>query len=212
MATTDCVPPRGGWYATLGPLRQRSVTPILVRHLKAATMYKTAIVLLLLCTAPLISQSQEKQYKENSEAWPLTSSWIKEIPADQQIIAAAITLGALNRKTTSLLESRQDREQVVWVAKITACGYSMLSSVVTKNPSFQSYLVRHSELYARLIRGEVNSVEFSRTDEFLNTEGQKVLSNAFDPKALNATTTQYKDRITATERSLVVYSMLCAKQ
>jgi hypothetical protein len=174
-------------------------------------MHKTAIAFSLLLLVSFSASSQEKRYKENSEAWPVTSSWIKEIPADQQVIAAARALGALNQKTASLLEHKQDQEQVAWVAKITACGYSMLSKVLTKNPDFQSYLVRHSELYVRFIRGEVKGNEFSNADEALFAEGKAVLSKSFNSEALKATTTQYKDRIAATERSLVVYSMLCAK-
>lgn len=196
----------------------RRVPPFMVKRwasLGLLAMHRfsrnTFLALLLFLSFLTSALSEEKSYKENSEAWPVTSSWIKEIPPDQQVIAAAKALGALNRKTASLLEHRQDSEQVMWVAKITACGYSMLSKVLTKSPSFQAYLMRHSDLYVRFIRGEVRAAEFSKADEALIAEGQDVLSKAFDDEALKATTTQYKERIVATERSLVVYSMLCAK-
>ena len=86
----------------------------------------------------------------------------------------------------------------------------MLSKVVTKNPPFQSYLARHSDLYVRFIRGEIKPSDFSKAEAVLLAEAENVLSKGFDAEVFKATTAQYRDRIAATDRSLVVYSMLCA--
>lgn len=148
--------------------------------------------------------------KENAEAWPVTSAWVKEIPANQQAIVLTLGLVALNQKTSSLLEHKRDREQAVWVAKISACGYAMLSKVATKNPQFAAYLTRHSSAYAQLLRGELKSSQFQERDLALRSEGD-VLMRALDNDAYRVVKAQYKDRVEATEMSLVVYAMFCAQ-
>ena len=163
-----------------------------------------------LATVLMSSHSADRPSGENSEAWPVTSAWVKELPANQQAIAITLALAALNRKFTSLIELRQDREQVGWVAKMGACGYSMLSKVATKNPEFESYLRRHSAAYVQLVRGELKESGFAETEKALRNEGQ-VLMRTLDENAYRAVKVQYKDRMAATELSLVVYAMLCAK-
>jgi hypothetical protein len=178
--------------------------------MSTSVICKFFAALIFLLLPQVYANSNEKIYKENAENWSVTSSWIKEIPADQQAIVIGIVLGALNKKIESLLEFQHNREQAAWVSKITACGYSMLSKVATKNAPIQSYLSRHSDLYVQLIRGELKSGIFAKADEALIAEGQAAFSKAFDIESHKAATTQYKDRIAATKLSFVVYSMNCA--
>ena len=86
----------------------------------------------------------------------------------------------------------------------------MLSKVATKNPEFESYLRRHSAAYVQLVRGELKESGFAETEKALRNEGQ-VLMRTLDENAYRAVKVQYKDRMAATELSLVVYAMLCAK-
>jgi hypothetical protein len=99
-------------------------------------LYRFISALTIALLVPFSALSQEKARNENSENWYVTSSWIKEITEVEQIIVASLALEALSQKTASLLEYQRDGQQVAWVVKITACGYSMLSKMMTKTPTF----------------------------------------------------------------------------
>lgn len=165
------------------------------------------VLLALSLSHPVVAQP----YKENAENWSVTSAWIKEILEKQQAAAVMIALGALNQKTASLINHRQDREQVAWVLKITACGTSMLAKVATKNPAMQEYLRSVSDLNVQLIRGDIRPAQFAEGEQRLQTDA-KALADAVDKDSFMATRVQYKDRLAATETTLVVYAMACASK
>jgi hypothetical protein len=183
-------------------------SPSLFMRIQKLYKFVSAVAIAILVPFPALSQ--EKARNENSENWYVTSSWIKEVTEEEQIIAASLALEALSQKTASLLEYQRDGKQVAWVVKITACGYSMLSKIMTKTPTFQSYLAGHSDLYIRFIRGEIKRKDFLKSEQAFLDEQENLLSKGLDVKSLAITKTQYKDRIAATNRSFVAYSMICA--
>lgn len=162
---------------------------------------------LIIFSAPSISQSAQ----ENSENWQVTSAWIKEITPEQQAHAILSALSALDKKTAEAIQHKQDWEQILWVAKIIACGTSMLAKVATKNPDIENYLQQTSDLHLDFIRGKKTGDQLSNGDERLRREGTSIF-NKINHNSYKETTITFKKRLFDTDRSLVVYAMMCATQ
>lgn len=162
-----------------------------------------------LLTAIFSYSTHSQPARENSETWQVTSAWLKEVLPDHQANAVFSTLGALNNKAAELIAYRRDGEQRQWVRKIMACGTSMLARVATKNPELEAYLRRMSDLQIAFIRGEIRGPNFDEQEANLQSEG-RALMHGVSASSFSDTATQYKKRLADTERSLIVYSMLCA--
>lgn len=165
-----------------------------------------AFAVLHVCTSTF-SQS----VKENSENWQVTSAWVKEVTPEQQAHAIFSAFAALNKKTAEVIQYKQDGEQVLWVAKIIACGTSMLAKVSTKNPDIENHLRQVSDLHVSFIRGDKMGDQFGDRDEQLHREGMTIF-NKIKPNSYKETTITFKKRLLDTDRSLVVYAMMCATQ
>lgn len=170
------------------------------RKIKIAVTFASIIV-----ATPTFSQS----VKENSENWQVTSAWVKEVTPEQQAHAVFSAFSALNKKIAEIIQHNQDGEQLLWVAKITACGTSMLAKVSTKNPDIENNLQQVSDLYVAFIRGEKPNNKFVERDEQLRREGISIF-NKINPNLYKETAITFKRRFFETDRSLVVYAMMCA--
>ncbi|WP_442775897.1 hypothetical protein [Sphaerotilus montanus] len=159
----------------------------------------------IIVATPTFSQS----IKEDSENWQVTSAWVKEITPEQQAHAIFSAFAALNKKTAELIQHNQGWEQLLWATKITACGTSMLAKVSTKNPDIENNLQQVSDLYVAFIRGEKPSGKFVERDEQLRREGISIF-NKINQNQYKETAITFKRRLFETDRSLVVYAMMCA--
>lgn len=160
------------------------------------------------------AQSQTPHvYKENSENWYVTSAWVKEVSRAEQSAAIMLGFNALNQKMMSVLQSGRDndKDHMTWSLKIKACGSKMLSRVSTKNEALAKHLAAISELYLQLINAEISLKEFAAREEASKRSGEAAIREV-DEDALTKTLTRYRDRVKATETSLVVYSMECASR
>lgn len=169
------------------------------------------IFLITLAITALTSNTAalSQRVMENSENWQITSAWVKEATSEQQSHAIFSAFTALNKKTAELVQQRQDGEQLLWVAKIIACGTSMLEKVSTKNPEIQNYLHQVSDLHVSFIRGEKRGDQFGHRDDQLRREGISIFGK-INSKAYKETTILFKNRLSETDRSLVAYAIICA--
>jgi hypothetical protein len=163
------------------------------------------IALVTMSISPLIFSQTSR---ENSENWHVTSAWVKEVTPEQQLHAIFSAFAALRKKTDELIQYRQDHEQVLWVSKTIACGTSMLAKISTKNPVVQSQLQEISDLYVRLIRGEISGEQFSDREQKVRRDLILAFSK-IQLKSYEDSTIVFKKRLLDTNTSLVVNAMEC---
>lgn len=87
----------------------------------------------------------------------------------------------------------------------------MLAKVATKNPDIENYLQQTSDLHLDFIRGKKTGDQLSNGDERLRREGTSIF-NKINHNSYKETTITFKKRLFDTDRSLVVYAMMCATQ
>jgi len=149
----------------------------------------------------------------NSESWPTTSAWVKELPKGPQTVVVGTALDALAAKVSELQRNAKSPDDVLWTVKILACGHMMAEGISTNNHELQGRLKVAHENFSDLISGKVSGSDPQFLTKGRNTSAQVAAFLAsVEQVTLRDTRTQYARRLEETSKSFVVYSMACASR
>ncbi len=179
----------------------------MLKDLASRALIAIALVLPVAGTA---AAAQPAVYPEDTENWAVTSSWVKELPKeDQVIVLMSLALGFSGHVDSVLVPAAADSKGLNWVMKVSGTGNHMLMGLASKSDEMRQFFKGKADAHLEMIRGKMDPDEFDRTINQINGEIIR-FTDYVDVQDIQRVRAAYRTRLERTESSLIAYAKLRA--